>query len=59
MGEKERYRGFDDSQWDDIEKFTKELIKNADEHFETPNFIKKMIKKQTKMKTNKIIKIYN
>ena len=48
MGEKERYRGFDDSQWDDIEKFTKELIKNADEHFETPNFIKKMIKKQIK-----------
>lgn len=48
MEGKERYRGFDDSQWDNIEEFTKELIKNADEHVETPNFIKEMIEKAKK-----------
>ena len=48
MEEIEKYRGFDDSHWDNIEEFTKELIKNVDEHVETPNFIKEMIKKANK-----------
>ena len=48
LEEKEKYRGFDDSQWDNIEKFTTELIKNVDEHVEIPNFIKEMIKKANK-----------
>ena len=45
MEEKEEFNGFDDTMWNNIEKYTKELCERANENMETPQFIKEMIEK--------------
>lgn len=45
MDEKEEFNGFDDTMWNNIEEYTKNLCKRVNENVETPQFIKEMMEK--------------